>query len=166
MEIKLHLTCPDTLEEYSIKALLDSGTTSSIISKEFVINNDIPIIPLENITPVYNANSSQNAAGPICSFIRLQMTINDHEELINLYISNIQKHDVYLGYEWLGFHNPTIDWHAGSIKLDHCPASCRNPLTEEHYVWVCSILLDDIKGDERVIHHDILIRAKFNISME
>jgi len=33
------------------------------------------------------------------------MTIDDHEELIDLYILNIQKHDVYLGYEWLGFHN-------------------------------------------------------------
>src|SRR5882757_9972798 len=69
MEIKLRLTHPDTLEEYSIKALLDSGTTSSIISQKFVINNDIPIIPLENITPVYNADGSQNAAGPIRSFI-------------------------------------------------------------------------------------------------
>ena len=71
MEIKLHLTRPDTLEEYSIKALLDSGTTSSIISQKFVINNDIPIIPLENITPVYNTDGSQNAAGPIRSFIQL-----------------------------------------------------------------------------------------------
>jgi len=44
MEIKLRLTRPDTLEEYSIKALLDSGTTSSIISQKFVIDNDIPII--------------------------------------------------------------------------------------------------------------------------
>ena len=92
------------------------------------------------------------------------MTIDDHEELIDLYISNIQKHNVYLGYEWLGFHNPTINWHAGSIKLDRCPASCGNPLTEEHYVRVCSILLDDIKEDERVVHHDIHIRAKVNIS--
>src|SRR5882757_3860861 len=164
MEVKLRLTRPDTLEEYSIKALLDSGTTSSIVSQKFVIDNDIPIIPLENITPVYNANGSQNAAGPICSFVRIRMTIDDHEELIDLYISNIQKHDVYLGYEWLGFHNPTINWQAGSIKLDHCPTSCGNPLTEEHYVWVYSILLDDIKEDERVIHHDIHIWAKVNIS--
>ena len=94
------------------------------------------------------------------------MTIDDHEELIDLYISNIQKHNVYLGYEWLGFHNPTIDWHVGSIKLDHCLTSCGNPLTEEHYVQVCSILLDDIKEDERVIHNDIHIRAKVNISTE
>ena len=71
MEIKLHLTHLDTLEEYSIKALLDSGMTSLIISQKFVIDNDIPIIPLENITPVYNADGSQNAAGPIRSFIQL-----------------------------------------------------------------------------------------------
>jgi len=49
MEIKLCLTHPDTLEEYSIKALLDSGTTSSIISQKFVIDNDIPAIPLETL---------------------------------------------------------------------------------------------------------------------
>jgi len=71
MEVKLHLTHLDTLKEHPIKALLDSGTTSSIISQKFVIDNDIPIIPLENITPVYNANGSQNAAGPICSFIQV-----------------------------------------------------------------------------------------------
>jgi len=69
MEVKLRLTRLDTLEEYSIKALLDSGMTSSIISQKFVINNDIPIIHLEHITPVYNADGSQNAAGPIHSFV-------------------------------------------------------------------------------------------------
>ena len=52
----------------------------------------------------------------------------------------------------------------GSIKLDRCPSSCGNPLTEEHYVRVCSILLDDIKEDERVVHHDVHIQAKVNIS--
>src|SRR5882757_3964285 len=94
------------------------------------------------------------------------MTIDDHEELIDLYISNIQKHNIYLGYEWLEFHNPTINWHAGSIKLDCCPASCRNPLIEKHYVWVCSILLEDIKEDERSIHDEVHIQAKVNISTE
>jgi len=31
---------------------------------------------------------------------------------------------------------------------------------------VCSILLDDIKEDERVVHHKVHIQAKVNISTE
>jgi hypothetical protein len=69
MEVKTRITRLDTLEEYPIKALLDSGTTTSIISQKFVIDNDIPTIPVESITPVYNADGSLNKAGPIRKYV-------------------------------------------------------------------------------------------------
>ena len=94
------------------------------------------------------------------------MKIGDHEELIDFYVSTILRHPIYLGYEWLDYHNPSIDWRNKTIKLNNCQASCGNPLTEEHYERVCSLLLDDTQEDERTVHNEVHIRAKSNISIE
>ncbi|KAI9070042.1 hypothetical protein FKP32DRAFT_1537725, partial [Trametes sanguinea] len=31
---------------------------------------------------------------------------------------------IFIGYEWLRFHNPEIDWRAQTIKFDRCPDQC------------------------------------------
>jgi len=48
------------------------------------------------------------------------MMIGDHEELIQLSVTNIGNHDIFLGYNWLQKHNPTINWKELSISLDKC----------------------------------------------
>jgi len=50
-----------------------------------------------------NKNSS------ITEVARINMTIGDHQELIQLLVTNLGNHDLFLGYDWLQKHNPSIN---------------------------------------------------------
>ena len=53
------------------------------------------------------------------------MSIGDHEELIQLSVTNIGNHDIFLGYDWLQKHNSSVNWKESSISLDKCHQWCR-----------------------------------------
>jgi len=53
------------------------------------------------------------------------MTIGDHQELIQLSVTNLGNHDLFLGYDWLQKHNPSIDWKDSSISLQNCWQWCK-----------------------------------------
>jgi len=38
---------------------------------------------------------------------------------------------LFLGYEWLQYHNPTIDWKLSHLNLDKCRTWCRKIIGEE-----------------------------------
>jgi hypothetical protein len=117
LDLKITLVRLDTLEEYSILALLDCGATGSTISQSFVSTHDIPTVALEKPIPVYNADGTSNSNGPITECVHMRMRIGNHEERIELAISHLKGHDVFLGFEWLQKHNPTVDWTKGSIEF-------------------------------------------------
>jgi len=48
------------------------------------------------------------------------MTINDHQELIQLSVTNLGNHNLFLGYDWLQKHNLTINWKDSLISLQNC----------------------------------------------
>ena len=56
---------------------------------------------------------------------RMNMTIGDHQELIQLSVTNLGNHDLFLGYDWLQKHNPSINWRDSSISLQNCQQWCR-----------------------------------------
>ncbi|KAI0069433.1 hypothetical protein K474DRAFT_1582461, partial [Panus rudis PR-1116 ss-1] len=31
---------------------------------------------------------------------------------------------MFIGHEWLKYHNPNIDWRTGSLSFDRCPDEC------------------------------------------
>jgi len=45
--------------------------------------------------------------------------------LIQLSVTNLGNHDLFLGYDWLQKHNPTINWKDSSISLQNCQQWCR-----------------------------------------
>ena len=58
---------------------------------------------------VYNTNGTLNKNGSIKKFATLQLAINDHYECINFAIIELGDIDLFLGYDWLKIHNPSID---------------------------------------------------------
>ena len=74
--------------------------------------------------PVYNADGSLNANRSIEGYMELQMTIRDHVERIELAVTNLGNMDIFLGLDWLHFHNPTIDWSELLVTFDRCPDKC------------------------------------------
>ena len=59
--------------------------------------------------PVYNTNGTLNKNGSIKEFAILQLAINDHYECIDLAVTELEDMDLFLGYNWLKIHNPSIN---------------------------------------------------------
>lgn len=105
-------------------ALLDSGCTSSIIDEAFVRKHQLPTWPLVNAIPAVNADGTKNAAGPITHVTELRLSVGDHTEKVMFAIVRLDGHDLYLGFNWLEFHNPEIDWVRRTLYFTRCPSSC------------------------------------------
>src|SRR4051812_25940539 len=53
------------------------------------------------------------------------MIINEHVELISFRVTQLGKDEVFLGYDWLNAHNPTIDWKEQTLEFSQCPDVCK-----------------------------------------
>ena len=107
-----------------VSALLDSGCTGSCINQKFVDLHGLETRKLPYPIPVYNADGTVNRDGSIKEFVKIRIKIQEHEEYIDLAVTNLGDTDLYLGYEWLIRHNPTVDWIQRSITFDNCPEEC------------------------------------------
>lgn len=104
--------------------LVDCGATRSCVNKKFVEKHGLPIRSLSIKMPVYNADGTLNAGGSIEGFVDIRMVIGDHAEKIELAITDLGNIDIFLGLDWLRFHNPSVDWTESTIVFDRCPARC------------------------------------------
>ena len=73
---------------------------------------------------VYNIDSTLNKNGFIKEFAILQLAINDHYECINLAIIELEDMDLFLRYDQLKIHNPSIDWVNMILSFDHYSETC------------------------------------------
>ena len=56
--------------------------------------------------------------------MELIVRIKDHVEKLILAVTDLGKSKIFIGYEWLKLHNPSIDWKDGTIIFDRCPKIC------------------------------------------
>ena len=68
--------------------------------------------------PVYNADGTRNQAGPITEMAELILAIGEHQERIQLAVTNLGSTDLFISYKWLCFHNPNIDWERENLILN------------------------------------------------
>ena len=59
------------------------------------------------------------------------MIIGDHIEQISFAVIDLEKADLFLGYEWLQHHNPTIDQKLSCLNLDKYRTWYRKIIGEE-----------------------------------
>ena len=70
--------------------------------------------------PVMNTDGTTNQAGPMKYSTCVIVEYKGHHEFIQFLVTETSNSDVVLGYNWLQFHNPNIDWLNGTVKLNHC----------------------------------------------
>ncbi|KAJ3559362.1 hypothetical protein NM688_g396 [Phlebia brevispora] len=124
MDVPMRISIPETERQLDVVALLDTGSTGSCISENFVKKHNIDTWKFDQAIGVYNADGSNNAGGPITKYTKLDLIIGDHKERIMLLVTDLGKSDMFLGYEWIEHHNPSIDWQKHTIVFDRCPKSC------------------------------------------
>ena len=114
----------DTMEETSMKAMVDTGATGDFIDQDFVIQAKLPSRKLSQLIPVYNVDGTLNEAGSIHKVVNMIMTYDRHSERILLTVTHLGKQSMILGFTWLDKHNPEIDFCARSVKMTRCLPRC------------------------------------------
>ena len=114
----------DNMSRFKVKGLLDSGATGSCINRSFVERNNIPTKPTPIPIPVYNTDGSRNSSGTVKDIAEMRLTIQDHSERIELAVVELGKWDLFIGHDWLKYHNPSIDWEKSTVEFDRCPMTC------------------------------------------
>jgi len=77
MTIKTQLIRTDTLEEYSVLALLDSGATISSISQKFITNHRINTNKLDCCSKSIQCDGTHNQNGPITEYVTMRLRIEN-----------------------------------------------------------------------------------------
>jgi len=78
----------------------------------------------ESSITYYNAESTQNKTGTITNFVEIKLNIRNHSEQIHLAVTELEKANLFLGYNWLQKHNPIINWSKPMLLLARCYVCC------------------------------------------
>ena len=117
MNVPITLETLDTEESFETTVLIDSGCMPSSISKHFVQEKKINTIQLPRAITVVNMDGTANAGGKITEMVKIKMKINNHEEIFELAVTNIGRRDIFIGHDWLIYHNPEMEWQDNTIKF-------------------------------------------------
>jgi hypothetical protein len=112
-------------KNFTVKAMIDSGCTHTCINEKTVIQKDIPRVKLPRPITCTNSDGTISGNKPITDFVKVKMEINSHQENIDAVITHLDSADIFVGYDWLTKHNPTINWETGTIKFNRCPPECQ-----------------------------------------
>lgn len=120
--IKIKITDSND-HSYDIHALLDSGATSTYISRTFVEDNQIPTRKLTTNLYAYNADDTLNSS-VITHQAHFLCHIYGHQSREWFYITDLGTKTMLIGMTWLRSHNPVINWRSGAIEFARCPKYC------------------------------------------
>ena len=115
----------------AVVALLDSGCTATVMDTEFARQKGFELKPLARAILVKNADGSFNRAGAVMHYVELVMTVQGHQETLPMPLASLGSCPLFIGYDWLDFHNPEIDWKRHTLEFSRCPSSCGTPHDDE-----------------------------------
>ncbi len=143
----------ENITKISTTALVDSRCTSSAINRKFVEQHNILTHATATPIPVYNADGTRNQGGSITKYAEILLKIGDHSEQIDLAITDLGDKQIFLGHDWLAWHNPIINWKTGGLTFARCKCH-KNPF----------VLLNadpDDKWDEELEEGDTILAIDF-----
>ena len=109
-------------KKLKVKALVDSRCMYTGIDKQLVKDKRIQTKPINFSFEVFNANGTKNRE--MTKVIPLETKINRHKETLEAAVTDLDRTDMFLGYDWLVKYNPEVDWKNGTIKFTRCPGNC------------------------------------------
>jgi hypothetical protein len=92
-------------------AMIDSGATGSFIDQELVKKHNIPL--KEKLEPIILqvVDGRTISSGAVThNTEEIQLQINNHEEPIQLDVTNLGYYTIILGIPWLEHNDPIISW--------------------------------------------------------
>jgi len=92
---------------------VDSKCIYTRIDKQLVKEEKIKTKLLDFSFKVFNTNSIKNRK--VTRIVPLKVKINGHKEQIDVAVTDLNKIDMFLGYDWLVKYNPEVNWKKGKI---------------------------------------------------
>src|SRR5258708_8669485 len=114
-------------KKLQVKALIDSGCTTTCIGEELIKREKIPMAKIPKPITCRNSDGTISGNKPVTDFVELEMDIHGHKEKLEALVSPLGMVDLFLGHNWLTKHNPEINWTNGSIHFSRCPPECTFP---------------------------------------
>jgi len=102
-------------KKLKVKALVDSRCTHTGINEQLVKDKRIQTKPINFSFEVFNADGTKN--GEVTKIALLEIKINRHKETLEAAVTDLDRTDMFLGYDWLVKHNQEVNWKNGIIKL-------------------------------------------------
>ena len=106
-----------------VKALVDSGYTHTGVDKQPVKKKRIQTKLINFSFKVFNADRTKN--GEVTRVALLEIKINGHKEQLEAVVTNLNRMDIFLGYNWLVKHNLEVNYKNKTIQFTRCPRSCK-----------------------------------------
>lgn len=107
-------------------SLVDSGCSAfAFIDRSFVQKHNLPRFRL--LRPKKLVLADGIVKGIIFEVVRAKFRIGLHEETITFLVHDISKnHPVILGFPWMQFHKPAIDYEKCGVRFNHpdCRGRC------------------------------------------
>jgi transposase InsO family protein len=115
-------------DEVDVRALLDSGATSSFIDHQFCQEHSVPLQKKEKPENIYLIDGNKHSAGKVIYETKpLTLKIgHNHQETIKFNVSQFPETPVILGLSWLKKNNPDVDWVNHHINLASETISCHS----------------------------------------
>ena len=99
----------------AVVAMVDSGASTTFISRRFVQDNHVATRRLDRPIPLFNIDGTLNRDGTISEVAILGLQIGDHMEKVVFTVTDISSEDIIVGLDWLQKHNPEVDWDQGML---------------------------------------------------
>jgi hypothetical protein len=90
-----------------VEALVDPSCTYSSIDAKFVERNKLTTKKLLYPRDTINVDGTTNKHGQVQETMDIT---NGHRERITLVVTKLHSHHIFLGFDWMYEHNPSIDW--------------------------------------------------------
>ena len=124
--IRIRVTIVHKGKPIEVIALVDSGAEGNYMNDKFVLKHGIETHKLNPPIYVTNVDGTFNQQGIMTQAATVRMEIGTHLEDIECAVTNIGKHDMLLGMDWLMAHNPEINWTHSTISFSRCPKECKD----------------------------------------
>ena len=97
----------------------------SIIDNSFALEQQFTFLCLPKSIPLTNSDGSANGGDPVTHYVSLVIRFpHGHQELRHFIVASLNTHFMFLGHDWLSFHNPELDWEKKTVLFSRCPPVC------------------------------------------
>jgi len=166
LNLKTQIQTLDDRRTFAITTLIDRGCTGNCIDAGFVMARNIATKKVAHPIPIYSADGTPSASGTISEYVKMEMQVNDHKERITLTVTDLGKEDIFLGHEWLQYHNSSIDWKQKHLYFDRCLKHCNAQLYDNIVEAEDEPKPEPINGDEIIEEGEKLLMIDMSQALE